>query len=74
MTNADRCLNCNGLWRAPQHVKTTCHFTIGVSAMEHFALQHLETVIRAQRIALPVDVVKALIALDEAKEDAHDGP
>ena len=44
---APRCVNCDGIWRAPQHVNKTCDYTIGVLSDEYAALKAVEAAARA---------------------------
>src|SRR3990167_2183022 len=43
---APRCVNCDGIWRAPQHVNKTCDYTIGVLSDEYDALKAVEAAAR----------------------------
>jgi len=62
---APRCVNCDGIWRAPQHVNKTCDYTIGVLSDEYAALKAVEAAAReAVRIFDTADVFATCDAIE----------
>ena len=74
---APRCVNCDGIWRAPQHVNKTCDYTIGVLSDEYDALKAVEAAARRVTAGIDLSAVAdlraALVALDAIRKGPGNG-